>query len=242
MSQNENIYEVPAVITGPNAPGTEPDIAPDTETPPGSEANPAPQVPANPDQSAPQAAQDTDRRDEVRTILSASDIKLDTLEDEYVQNDGLKEESYAALEKAGFSRKVVDTYIAGIEADNAKAVVMQEREVQAIKSMVGGEAQYATLQSWAMKNLSEEEITGFNAIMETNNPTAIRMAVKGLNAQYHSVVGKDPKYLTGSAPGSLPLDTFRSWPEVQEAMNDKRYKEDPAYNRRVCEKLARSSL
>lgn len=252
-NSNTNTVEVPAEVTGPYSPEQMAEMQQAEQQPPAKEdasqeKQPKPQSAAPAQEETEQtisevAADVQEQRSEVQKVLEASNIKLDNLEDEYLNNGGkLSDESYAALEKAGFSRKVVDTYISGVETANGKVTVMQEREIASIKAVAGGEEAYTTLTDWARANLAPEEINGFNAITATNDPTAIRMAVKGLLAQYHAAEGKDPTYITGSATQATPLDVFNSWAEVTAAMSDPRYSEDEAYRTSVSAKIVRSSI
>lgn len=246
-----NTVEAPAEITGPLSPEQVAEAAPETPAEP-SQAQPEQPAPeGTPDDSEEQpepslgdvAESVQEQRSEVQKILESANIKLDGLEDEYLANGGkLSDESYDSLEKAGFSRKVVDTYIAGVETANAKITVMQEREIEGIKAVAGGSEAYASLTEWARAALSPDEIAGFNAITATNDPTAIRMAVKGLLAQYHAAEGKDPQYITGSGPGTLPQDVYNSWAQVTADMADPRYREDEAFRKTVADKISRSGL
>lgn len=251
----QNTVEIQADVTGPYSPEQLAEQQQTTEQSPqrdlqAPEGQPAPeqQSSASQETQGEQTASEIsntmqEQRSEVQKVLESANIKLDGLEDEYLANDGkLSDESYAALEKAGFSRKVVDTYIAGVETGNGKVTAMQAQEIAEIKAVAGGEEGYATLTEWAKGNLSQGEIDGFNTITATNDPAAIRMAVRGLLAQYHASEGKDPQYITGSGPGSLPQDMFRSWAEVTAAMSDPRYSADEAYRKTVTTKIARSSL
>lgn len=242
MSTENNTIEIPAEVAGPLSPEQLKEAA-QGETPQPEAATPAEGAPPkNPADLVPDQQTLEEQRVEVAKVLEAEGVKLESLEDEYLEQGGLTDASYAALEKIGFSRKVVDTYIAGVEAGNAKAAILQEQEVQSIQGMVGGAEAYAALTAWARDNLSPEEIAGFNAITATNDAQAIRMAVKGLSAQYHAQAGKDPKYLSGAAPGHIPQDVYRSWVEVTKDMGDARYKTDPAFVAQVQNKLSRSSL
>lgn len=244
-----NTVEVQAEVTGPYSPEQLQELQTQQTEQPAPEAQPGEQRPTETD---PVSGEQTtgevvdsfhEQRSEVAKVLETANIKLEGLEDEYLANDRqLSDESYAALAKAGFSRKVVDTYIAGVETANGKLTAMQEKEIAGIKAVAGGEEAYATLTEWAKTSLDPEEINGFNAIAATNDPMAIRMAVKGLLAQYHAAEGKDPQYITGNGSGSMPQEVFNSWAEVTAAMSDPRYGEDEAYRNTITTKIARSSL
>jgi Phage T7 capsid assembly protein. len=245
MTDTEHMVTLPGDVTGPLSPEQQQELAGQQQAEQ-QQGQPLPeQEQAQQEQAKPTPPSPDDleaQRGEVQKVLAAEGMNLDSLEGEYTENGGLSDASYEALAKIGFSRKVVDTYIAGVEAGNMQSAMLQDREVQSIKAMVGGDDAYASLTGWAKENLSREELEGFNAITATNNPTAIRMAVKGLAAQYHAAVGKDPSYIKGAAPAQLPLEVYNSWAEVTKDMADPRYREDPAFNRKVQEKLSRSSL
>jgi len=70
---------------------------------------------------------------------------------------------------------------------------------------------------------------------------AVKMAITGLHARYSAVEGREPKLIGGRAPkGST--DKFESTAQLVAAMSDPKYSTDPAYQRKVQEKLSRSSI
>jgi hypothetical protein len=94
---------------------------------------------------------------------------------------------------------------------------------------------------WAGDNLSPEEVEGFNQIINTQPMAAVKMAVTGLYARYTAVEGREPKLIGGRASKGSS-DKFESTAQLVEAMSDPRYSKDPAYQRKVQEKLGRSSI
>ena len=70
---------------------------------------------------------------------------------------------------------------------------------------------------------------------------AVKMAVTGLHARYTAVEGREPKLIGGRASKGSS-DKFESTAQLVEAMSDPRYSKDPAYQRKVQEKLGRSSI
>lgn len=223
------------LITKPD-PAVTPDGSP--VTPPDTSDDKKPDT----EQKLPKAEEST-RRESVEAVLEASGVSLSAIETEYVDKGGLSDESYAKLEQAGFSRAIVDTYIAGLHSEAYKANAMVAQEVANIQALAGGSDGYAKMTEWAAANLTQEEVDGFNAITATNNPTAIKLAVSSLHSRYQDAVGSDPKLIHGSgAAPSARDDNFQSWDEVTRAMADPRYRADPAYNAAVAAKLARSTM
>lgn len=244
---NENSIAIEPQIPGPEAPPAPSPAAsaalapenPQAASPQGPEATPDPNPPAA--TPAP-AAELESKRQEARDLLAPSGIDYAALEDEYAEHGRVSDASYAALEKAGFPKKLVDTYIAGLEAESLKAQVHIDKEVEGVKAAVGGEAAYARLTGWAAQNLPPEEIDGYNGIMESNNPAAMKMAVQMLQARYEAVMGREPVYVNGRGGSPASGDVYRSWQEVSRDMADPRYAKDPAFIRKVQEKMDRSPL
>lgn len=163
-------------------------------------------------------------------------LDLEALSAEYAENGELTDESYEALEKAGITREVVDQFIAGQEAQ--MAVVRSE-----ILETVGGEEAYDSMLEWASDNLSDDEIDAFNDALDSGNISQIKLAVKGLSAQFAENVGQEPsRTLNGSTSNNSGLSTYRSTAELMKDMQDTRYAEDPAFRKQVEEKLGRSSI
>jgi hypothetical protein len=71
--------------------------------------------------------------------------------------------------------------------------------------------------------------------------SAVKMAVSGLHARYSTTEGREPKLIGGRAPKGN-TDKFESTAQLVAAMSDPRYSNDPAYQRKVQDKLGRSSI
>jgi len=153
---------------------------------------------------------------------------------EYMDNGRLSDKSYQELESRGIPKDVVDAYIAGQQA-------LQEREVGAVMSDIGGAENFQALSKWASENLSQTELDAYNSMVLGGNLQQARMAVKGLYAQY-SASTSQPNLLGGAAGRSSGYDGFRSTQEVIQAMKDPRYKTDEAYRTDVQSRLAVSDI
>lgn len=116
-----------------------------------------------------------------------------------------------------------------------------DQDIEALQNVVGGSEQYGEIINWAKDNLSEQEISMYDHVMESNDPIAMFFAIRALGNSYENAVGVDGELLTGTA-SSTPQNVFRSQAEVVEAMSDPRYDNDPAYRQDVFEKLERSPV
>ena len=118
---------------------------------------------------------------------------------------------------------------------------MSEEVVTQLKNIVGGDANYQNMTTWASSNLSKEEISMFDKVMDSGDPNAAFFAINSLAQRYQDAVGFDGKMLTGKASTSSKAG-FRSQAEMIEAMQDPRYDRDPAYRQEVMQKLEVSDV
>ena len=127
------------------------------------------------------------------------------------------------------------------ESDDEEEYEITDQDIEALQNVVGGPEQYGQIIDWAKDNLSEQEISMYDHVMESNDPIAMFFAIRALGNSYENAVGVDGELLTGTA-SSTPQDVFRSQAEVVQAMSDPRYDSDPAYRQDVFEKLERSPV
>ena len=173
--------------------------------------------------------------------LDEAGIDFGDMNTRWQQSGTLDAEDYDQLAEAGFNRDMVDAYLSGLQYKAAQDTALSVKEVTSIKESLGGEAEYNRMIQWAASNLSPDEVEGFNQIINTQPMAAVKMAVTGLHARYSAAEGREPKLIGGRAPkGST--DKFESTAQLVAAMSDPRYSQDPAYQRKVQEKLSRSSI
>ena len=123
----------------------------------------------------------------------------------------------------------------------ASAADLSDAQVNQIKNVVGGEAQYSSLMEWASSSLPQNATQAFDDLCNTGSPEAIQLAVLGLQAQYQQANGYEGNMVTGRGARETQ-DVFRSQAEVVAAMADPRYDKDPAYREDVFNKLSRSDV
>lgn len=174
----------------------------------------------------------------VNDILSKASLDPAKVAEEYTANKALSDDTYAALEKAhGYSREVVDAWLAGQEA-------LAEKMNQQVYSAAGGEDQYMSMIKWASTNIPQAEAQAFDAILDKGDMAQIVLAVQGLRAKYESAFGRpvssEPKLLQGVASPAVSSPGYQSRAEIVRAMSDPRYKSDPAYRLEVERRLVRT--
>ena len=114
-----------------------------------------------------------------------------------------------------------------------------EADIQELKGVVGGEANYKNMIQWAQQRLRKQEVQMCDSVMERGDPIAAFFAVRSLAYAYQDSVGYDGNTVQGKAHRQSSYQ-FRSQAEVVAAMADSRYDTDPAYRNDIMEKLERS--
>lgn len=134
-----------------------------------------------------------------------------------------------AFEAAGFKPEQV----AAIN-ERMRQLVALETQVNTEKLYVaaGGKEQFAALVKWGQANMTVEQRAYYDT--ELNGPNAAE-AIAVLTARMNK--GSDPRLTTVSANVNPPVLTFQSSAEMQAAMRDPRYQNDPAYRNSVAERL-----
>jgi len=154
--------------------------------------------------------------------------------EEFTQNGELSDETFLSLEKAGIPREMVEQYIQGQQAiSTASAVEIQES--------IGGKENYSAMSTWAGENLEDSDLKAYNTIVETGTVEQARVAVKGMYAQFLAAGGKAPNLAQGATSGAAGAKAFGSAASMVEAMQDPRYKSDPAYREQVEKRIAVSN-
>ena len=183
-------------------------------------------------------SQESPESQEVTEDVDASDREVLTMDDirpfseEFAEKGELGEESYQKLDELGFPRELVDNYIQGMSAYS------QQQSTQ-MMAAVGGEESYNQMTEWASKSLSEAEINAYNAIMDSGDPSQIDIAVRGMHARFKAN-DTEPTLIQGDTVNVN--NGFNSTAEVTAAINDPRYRKDPAYRKEVQRKIQMSKV
>ena len=173
--------------------------------------------------------------------LQEAGIDAQDISTRFQESGEISEEDYSKLKEVGFSKGVVDSYLAGIKAQSSNAVEVADSQIKAIQDSVGGAEQYGKLTAWAVENLPSDQVEAFNALTETGNAASIQLAVNGIQSQYNNAMGKEPSLVTGKA-GQSAVTPYRSTAEVVTAMKDARYGKDVSYTENVQRRLADSNV
>lgn len=183
--------------------------------------------------SAPQEEVDATEETEAGESPKSEPQNFDKFATQFAEKGELDDESFAELEKMGYPREMVDTYIKGLQAADVA-------DVDAVMGVAGGSDGYKDLTDWAKGNVDEKELTLYNQMVSSGTDNA-KMAVEWLMSKRESAGDVEPTLISGKATAAAK-DEFRSTQEVVSAMKDSRYGKDPAYTKDVEQKLARSKV
>lgn len=146
---------------------------------------------------------------------------------EYERTGDLSEETIKALEDAGYPIEVVESFIEGRKAIEAKFT-------HAVYESVGGEKEYQRIITWASNNLQKKSIDSFNRAIDNNNIDAIVLMLEGMKSKMVAKMGTAKKSIYGSAkPHQSQPKGFTSKADIIKAMSDPRYGRDAKYTQEV---------
>lgn len=182
--------------------------------------------------------EDTETSEENTSITLITDASS-----EYEEKGELSSETLEKFNEMS-SQDLVQAYIElqqQLPEQQEQTASLTDSDINNIKNEVGGEEAYTQIINWAGENLSKDQITGFDSLVDSGNTYAIQLAVAGLKAQYDNANGYEGRMLSGKA-AQTSADVFRSQAEVVKAMSDPQYDKDPAYRQDIYEKLERSNI
>ena len=172
--------------------------------------------------------------DSVEKDLVSKGVDFAGLENEYMNNGGLSQQSYETLEKAGYPKAVVDGMLAGWEAAST-------RFVNDVYALAGGQEEFARIQQF-VSSQNQDVINAFNATLDSENIMQIRMALEGIKGQMVKQYGTQRPSIVGNAAPSVDRSGYESTDEMIKDMSDPRYQKDAKFTREVYRKVKYSKL
>lgn len=178
----------------------------------------------------------TAQGDAAAVLLAKSNISYNALKEEYQTNGELSEKTLAQLEKAGYTRELVENFIEGQQARYEASYGVY------IRNAVGGDKEYTRLIKWAGNNLSSQEINRFNKAVTSNDIDIALVAVENLANRMEKAKGTPPKLIEGKPTAEHHTKGYASLAEMAAAMDDPRYEKDMAYTERVERRIIASDF
>ena len=178
----------------------------------------------------------TAQGDAAAVLLAKSNISYNALKEEYRTNGELSEKTLAQLEKAGYTRELVENFIEGQQARYEASYGVY------IRNAVGGDKEYTRLIKWAGNNLSSQEINRFNKAVTSNDVDIALVAVENLANRMEKAKGTPPELIEGKPTAEHHTKGYASLAEMAAAMDDPRYEKDMAYTERVERRIIASDF
>jgi hypothetical protein len=155
----------------------------------------------------------------------------------------------ALATKAGLPKAVVQTYLNGVKASSpSSAPQLSAEDGAAIRQSVGGDEKFRALSGWALANLSEVDLAGYNAAIDSGNKALAAFAVKALQTQAAAGSNPRPRSEPQLARGGRGQSSMRFGSLEQQnaavgrrnAAGERLMHVDPKYAKRVREAIANS--
>lgn len=155
---------------------------------------------------------------------------------EFAQTGELSEESYQELQDKGIPKEMVDSYIEGQKA-------VAQRQMGELYETAGSEETLNEAVKWAAQGMEQGDIDAFNAAMDSGNLNQMKLAVRGLMAEYTKANGSEGTRVSGSPTNSSGnTDVYGDMSEVTADMGSKKYQQSEAFRQQVQAKLQRSNV
>lgn len=177
------------------------------------------------DEPADTQPKDEEVKDAPKEEAGNIDFSVAKYEQEFVKNGSLSDESYADLEKKGFTKNQVDQYIQGQQA--YADTVRNE-----IYGSVGGQAEYVDIITWASQNMPPATIKEYNDAVDSVNKDKVLAQLEFMKFKRDQAQPRETRRLEGNAPVS-GLQPYADKNEWQKAMTDRLYGKDAKYTNMV---------
>ena len=195
-----------------------------------------------PEDAAEDAAEDNPYGPVVAEALKTAELDLDNVRKEYADNGGkLEDGTFEALEKAGFPRPMVESYLRGLEQMQSNVDSETEAKVAAIIASVGGQEEFSKVRNYVDNSFTGEERKAYNDAISSGDPDRAALAVRVAHEAYLKDIGTETPLLGGgkSPAGAGGYASEAAW---LEAMEDPRYKTSQAYRDEVVAKMKKSDF
>lgn len=171
---------------------------------------------------------------EAQSAVEEAGLDYEALTQEYMTSGELSQDTRKQLNDSGIPNQMIDDYIAG---QQAKA----EQITNTIYESVGGQDTFSQLQKYAQESLSQEARTEINTELQSGDLNRAQRAVDSLYGRWVRETGGPTRSASNRVSGrradSGPSMQLASEAQVVKAMQDPRYKSDPAYRQQVSEAL-----
>lgn len=172
-----------------------------------------------------------DKENKLENKLEENGFDYAALEQEYIDNNGLTQETIAKLNKIGFSNEFINDFINGKKA-------LYEQEINEMAVVIGGREAYNTVIEWAGNNLDAQTIQAVNAVRDKTLIKEFILPI--LKQRMDEKEGVLPERTIQGSANPPAEDLFESKEQMYAAIRDERYRKDPAYMEKVTRRIRAS--
>ena len=193
-----------------------------------------PSLEKSPEQAVEEQVKTTAQANEsLKNELTEKNVDVDSLLNEIKTTGTLSPKSYENLEKAGYPKALVDSYLQGQQAMNAQFT-------NVVHGYAGGTEEYNNITK-AIQAKGNEAVESYNSLIESGNLQAIKMYIAGVKSELVARNGtSNHTVLGGQSIGGQ--QGYADTSEMQKAMLDPRYGVNEAYTQAVQTKLSNSTF
>ena len=145
---------------------------------------------------------ESEPEEEISTQPSPAAELITSANDEFLNNDGKLSPETLDKFSSMSSKELVEAYMqvqGDLQSQQLAGDITQEA-INEVKNSAGGEETYQNIVDWASANLDQQSIEAFDSIVNTGSVDAIKIAVKGLQAEYENANGYEGRMVTGKPP------------------------------------------
>lgn len=180
--------------------------------------------------------------DPAQQAAQAANFDLAPYQEEYLANGDVSPESRDKIAEGLKSvlgenaRQVVDQYIDGQKNTHSN-------DMRLYMETAGGEESYQAMVEWAAQAMTPEQQEAYNKQVNSGDRSTVLFAIESLKTRYEAANGRAPSsLLSGRAPAVSGVKPFASSSQMIAAMQDPKYKSDPAYREEVSRRIAASNF
>lgn len=167
-------------------------------------------------------------------------VKVSELEQEYIKNGKLSEESMKALKEAGFSEEAVKAYI------SVKEEQAYRKDDELLKAVgISSREEYVNMATWFYQNMDEATIKKYDSAMSTENADVMiekyyKLYKEATGTTTPSVQPQQSTVSVRSGTQVVANTFFANEAEMVKAIQDPRYERDYTYRNEVIKKIMNS--
>lgn len=188
------------------------------------------------DLELPKADEEKPAEGAAEEAVTKAGFDMVALQKEFQEHGDITPESRTKLEKAGFTKEIVDSYIEGQKAIAER--ILNDLQV----SVAGSPEKFNEMWAWSVRGIPDSEKAAINAALATNDPNVAKLAMSAVHAKWIAAVGQDPERVLHGTKTGGDADVYTHMDEVQKDMRNPEYQTNEAYRQKVWAKMKRSNI